>query len=84
MFYVYILRSAKNNSLYIGYTNDLKRRFDEHNKGKNKYTKPLRPFKLVFYEAFSDRIDAKRREIYLKSGWGRKSIKALLCHYFSI
>ncbi|OGG25770.1 hypothetical protein A2960_05035 [Candidatus Gottesmanbacteria bacterium RIFCSPLOWO2_01_FULL_39_12b] len=77
-FYAYILRSLKNSSLYIGYTSDLKKRFKEHNSGKNSATKPFIPYKLIFYEAFLNRIDAKNREKYLKSGYGRRTIKTLL------
>jgi len=82
MFYVYILQSLKDNSLYIGYTSDLKKRFNEHNSGNSSATKPFRPYKLIFYEAFADRIDAKNREEYLKSGWGLRSIKTMLKNYF--
>jgi len=78
MYYVYILLSQKNKSLYIGYTSDLQKRFAEHNAGKSLATKPFRPYILIFYEAFLDRIDAKNREEYLKSGYGRKTIKKLL------
>ncbi len=83
MFYVYILRSLKNKSLYIGYTTNLKKRFGEHNNGESLATKPFRPYKLIFYEAFLDRVDAKRREEYLKSGWGFRSIKKMLSKYFN-
>ena len=82
--YVYILKSLKNNSLYIGYTTNLKRRFKEHNNGESKATKPFRPYKLIFYEAFLNRIDAKNREVYLKSGYGRKTINKLLNKYFDL
>jgi len=82
-YYTYILRSLKNNSLYIGYTSDLKKRFASHNAGNNKATKPFVPYELIHYEAFLNRVDAKRREIYLKSGWGIKSIDKLLEKYFS-
>ena len=78
MYYVYILQSEKDKSLYIGYTADLKKRFSEHNNGLSLATKYKRPYKLIFYEAFIDRIDAKHRETYLKSGWGFRSIKKLL------
>jgi putative endonuclease len=78
MYYVYILQSLKDKSLYIGYTDNLKRRFEEHNSGKSFATKPFRPYKLIFYEAFLNRIDAKNREKYLKSGWGWRTIKKLL------
>ncbi len=82
-YYVYILRSSINKSLYIGYTSDLKKRFKEHNSGNNPATKPFIPYKLIFYEAFLNRIDAKNREEYLKGGYGRKTIKALLKRYLN-
>ncbi|KKP67026.1 MAG: Excinuclease ABC subunit C [Candidatus Roizmanbacteria bacterium GW2011_GWA2_35_19] len=81
-YYVYILQSQKNNSLYIGYTSDLKKRFREHNLGESKATKPFIPYKLIFYEAFLNKVDAKNREIYFKSGYGRKTIKTMLNRYF--
>ena len=76
-YYVYILQSQKDKSLYIGYTSDLKKRFKQHNSGESQATKPFRPYKLLFYEAFLNRIDAKNREVYLKSGYGRKTINGL-------
>ena len=84
MYYVYILRSKKNQSLYIGYTTDIERRVIEHNNGQSQSTKPFRPYELIFYEAFINIKDAKSREQYLKSGWGRRTINKLLDNYFSI
>lgn len=81
-YYVYILQSQKDGSLYIGYTSDLKARLKKHNNGENLATRPFRPYKLIFYEAFLNRIDAKNREEYLKSGYGRKTIKGMLRKYF--
>jgi putative endonuclease len=81
MFYVYILQSLKNKSLYIGYTTDLKKRFKEHNNGRSAATKPFLPYRLIFYEAFLNQKDAKNRELYLKSGWGLRSIKKILKNY---
>ncbi len=66
MFYTYILKSKKDDSLYIGYTSDLKRRFVEHNSKLNKSTKYKAPFKLVYYEAYDSDVDAKHRENSLK------------------
>ncbi len=66
MFFVYILKSKKDNSIYIGYTNDLKRRFKEHNDGKNKSTKFKTPFELIYFEAYKSQSDAKYREFNLK------------------
>jgi len=66
MYYVYVLKSEKDRSLYIGYTNNLKRRFEEHNEGKNTSTKYKIPFELVYYEAYGSKSDAKYREKQLK------------------
>ncbi|HRY52742.1 MAG TPA: GIY-YIG nuclease family protein [Candidatus Portnoybacteria bacterium] len=66
MFYVYVLKSEVDDKLYIGYTDDLRRRIEEHSKGKSKATNPRKPFKLVYYEAYFSRSDAKYRESQLK------------------
>lgn len=66
MFYIYILKSKKDSKLYIGSTNDLKRRLLEHNKGKVRSTKSRAPFVLKYYEAFSIEDDARHREWSLK------------------
>ncbi len=66
MYYVYILKSVKDGSIYTGYTDDLKRRFAEHNDKKNVSTKHKTPFQLVYYEAYKLRADAKHRENMLK------------------
>ncbi len=58
--------SKKDGDLYIGSTNNLKKRFDQHNKGLVSSTKPRRPFKLVYYEAYADEEDARLRESRLK------------------
>lgn len=66
MFFVYILQSKKDNNLYIGYTNNLLRRFKEHNSGKVLSTKSRCPFSLAYYEAYASRQDATHREHNLK------------------
>lgn len=50
-YYVYILESQNYQELYIGYTDDLRKRIKEHNQGLNKSTKPYLPWKLIYYEA---------------------------------
>ena len=66
MHYVYLLQSGKDNSIYIGNTEDLERRLVEHNNGKNTATKSHKPFKLVYFEAYLDKRDALDRENKLK------------------
>lgn len=66
MYYVYLLKSQKDNKLYIGLTNDLRKRFSEHNQGLNKSTQYRRPLNLIYYEAYASTKDAKIREQKLK------------------
>lgn len=80
-YYVYILQSIKNGSFYIGYSADLKNRFKQHNNGESQATRPFRPYRLIFYEAFLHEKDAKNREEYLKGGYGRKTLKKMLSNY---
>jgi len=82
MYYVYILQSLQDSSLYTGSTNNLKRRFLEHNNGESKYTKKKWPWKLIYYEAYVIEKDARKREVFLKSGSGKKYIDKQLNYYF--
>lgn len=66
MYCVYLLKSEKNKSLYIGCTNDIKRRFWEHNNEKSAYTKKFIPWKIIYLECFISKIDAFNREKSLK------------------
>ncbi len=81
MFYTYLLESLADKSWYIGYSADLKARFISHNKGKNAATKNKRPWELIYYEAYKNRLDAKKREKFLKSGSGRKFLRKQLLNY---
>jgi putative endonuclease len=78
MHYVYILKSLKDLKLYIGKSDNLKRRIDEHFTGKVKSTKSRIPLKLVFYEAFLDKKDADRREKYFKTSKGKSTLRMML------
>ena len=81
MYYVYILRSKKDNDFYTGYTENLETRFKEHNKGLVKATRNRRPLELIYYEAYKNRKDAIKREKFLKTGWGRNYIRRVLANY---
>lgn len=78
MFYTYVLQSQKDGKLYIGYTKDLRKRFKEHNEGKSTYTKGRGPYKIIYYEACLNKDDARSRELYLKTGTGRRYLNARL------
>lgn len=77
-YYIYILLSLKDKRFYIGFTSDLKNRLSEHAKGRVSSTKNRRPLKLIHYEYFIDKADAKAREVFLKSGFGRNQLKESL------
>ncbi|RJO59517.1 GIY-YIG nuclease family protein [Candidatus Parcubacteria bacterium] len=66
MHYVYLLTNRINQTIYIGSTNNLKRRIQDHNKGLIFSTKRYLPWKLIYYEAYSDEALARRREKRLK------------------
>ena len=81
MFYVYVLRSESDAGFYIGFSTDLKRRLSEHTRGASFATKSRGPWKLIYYEAYTEREDAEGREKFLKSGAGRRFLRAQLRHY---
>jgi len=71
MFYVYILLSQKDNKRYIGFTDNLDRRLNEHNSGLVKSTKNRRPLILIYKEEFKDKFDAMKREKKIKAKKGK-------------
>jgi len=78
MNYVYILYSHKLKKIYKGCTTDLKTRLTNHNIGRVRSTKKGKPWELIYYEAFINKIDSRREELFLKSGKGRERVKYLL------
>ena len=84
MFYTYVLKSDKSGRLYTGSTNDLRKRFKEHNSGKSTYTVKYAPYKLIYYEACSNEDDARTREKYLKTGMGKRYIQNRLKRFLSL
>ena len=76
MWYLYLLK-CKNGQLYTGITDNLKRRFEEHQSGKGgHYTKYSQPQEIFYSEIFSDRFEAENRESQIK-GWSRNKKLAL-------
>jgi len=83
MFYAYVLQSAADAGLYIGYSSDLRKRLAAHKRGAADATSFRGPWKLIYYEAYLGQADALGRERYLKSGGGRRFLKAQLRHHFA-
>ena len=78
MFFVYALKSVNRKYTYVGLTENFNRRFAEHQSGRNKTTKPYKPFKPILVEKFPTRELARAREKYLKSGIGKEYLKRKL------
>lgn len=70
MYYVYFLKSLSREKHYIGVSQDLKKRLEEHNSGSTKSTKPYRPWTIIYKEEFLDKHQAYKREFFLKSPKG--------------
>jgi len=83
MYYVYILLCEKDIHFYTGFTQDLERRLDEHQKGKVYSTSRRRPVKRVYYEASISQADALHREKYLKSTYGKRYIRNRLKQFLN-
>jgi putative endonuclease len=80
MFHVYVLQSASDAGLYLGFMTDLRRRMKEHQAGKSFETSYRGPWRLIYYEADLEEADALGREEFLKSGGGRRFLKSQLRH----
>jgi len=83
MYYTYVLQSEKDMKFYIGYTKDLKLRFEQHTNGLVDSTKERRPLILIYYESCLDQEDATKWEKYLKSYHGSMFLKRRLKSYLT-
>lgn len=80
MYYVYLLKSVKDGKIYTGYTADLKRRVRDHFLQNVHTTHRMGTVKLIYYEAFDNKEDARERESYLKTTKGKRTVKLMLKH----
>ena len=79
MFNVYVLRSLKNDKRYVGFTSKTSElRLNEHNEGKNSYTRNNGPYKLIYSESFPEEQAARQREKFFKTGNGRKFLDRII------
>ena len=75
MYYVYVLKSKTRTQFYVGYSADLRKRFEAHQNNESRSTRNKGPWELVYYEACQSKTDALIREKYLKTAWGKRYIK---------
>lgn len=76
--YVYAIKSELRKYIYVGLTNNPERRIKQHNNKKEKTTRTFTPFKTILIEKYPTRLDARKREKYLKFGIGKEYLKSLL------
>jgi len=77
MYTVYAISSIEKNYIYVGLTSNIERRFNEHNSGYEKTTKPYLPFVLIYQEKCDTRPEARLKEKYWKSGIGKEKLKKM-------
>ena len=73
MFFVYVLKSKKENTTYIGFSEDVNKRLEEHNTGKTKLTKGKIPYELIYAEECATKTEARKRELRLKNNSWEKA-----------
>ena len=78
MYYVYVLKGSNVGRLYTGFSKNLNKRLRQHKAKDVHTTKRMGKLHLVFYEAFKSEKDARRREKYLKSTKGKRTLKLML------
>lgn len=83
IYYVYVLQSLKDYKFYTGYTENLKLRFEEHQKGRVASTKDRRPLRLIYFEGCLNQKDAMHRERYFKTYLGKMFLKNRLKSYLT-
>jgi putative endonuclease len=77
-YFVYAIQSEKDDRIYIGLSKSPSTRLKDHNLGRVFSTKGYRPWKMVYIEEAGDRVAARKREKYLKSGTGKEQLKFII------
>ena len=75
MHFIYVLQSQKDLRTYVGYTDNIERRLKQHNSGCVTSTRHRKPLRLIYLEKFVSKQEAKKRELWWKSGIGRRKLK---------
>ncbi|MFA6260014.1 MAG: GIY-YIG nuclease family protein [Bacteroidia bacterium] len=78
MYFVYAIKSKVDGRIYVGMTTNIERRVGEHNSGKTKSTKGYKPWELIYSIEVGEWKEARKKEIYLKSGFGKTFLKNLV------
>jgi putative endonuclease len=77
-YYIYILKSKRNNSFYVGSCENIKNRLEQHNNGESSSTKRFIPWELIYSERYNILSEARKREYQIKSWKKRSAIEKLI------
>lgn len=83
LYFTYVLQSEADGMFYVGYSQNVQRRFEQHSKGEVESTRDRRPLSLIYYEACVSQEDAIRRERYLKTHYGKMFLRKRLKSFFA-
>ena len=83
-YHLYIIKSQKDGSYYIGSTKDMAERLERHNQGRSQYKKSKRPWILVYSEKHSDRSTAVKRENEIKKRKSKNYIESLISQFIPV
>ena len=75
MWFAYVLECVKDRGFYVGMSSSVERRLKEHNAGYSRSTRSRLPFELIYVERCDSRLEARKREKFLKSGAGREFLR---------
>lgn len=78
MYYIYVLLNETKTRTYTGVSAQVEKRLKEHNDGKVKSSRPYRPYRIAYTEAFQTLSEARQAERFYKSTGGRRKLKQLL------
>ena len=78
MFFVYALKSSKDSRVYVGLSQNVEKRLIDHNLGRVSSTKNFRPWFVFYKEECGNRVNARKKEKYLKSGCGKEFLKSIM------
>ncbi len=77
MVWVYAISSLDFNYIYVGMSTNVNERIERHNSGRERTTRHYAPYKLIYLEECKNRIEARKREKYWKSGVGKEQLREL-------
>ncbi|MGQ0665829.1 MAG: GIY-YIG nuclease family protein [Nitrospiraceae bacterium] len=84
MYYLYILLNEARTRTYTGVSNNVEKRLRDHNEGRVQSSRPYRPYKVIYTNAFETLSEARKEERFYKSITGRRRLKEMFRHHSNV